>query len=380
MAATEKIESDHPGSITERRETLTKIRRAFVDHPEVGRLLSQFKNPSAKKDLQLTGDPLKDYLGMAQDFRLLTKNDEINLFKKLSRGINILLADKDAIDMSEHRKELVDCAAAYEVLVHCNIRLIISIVKKRYKAFEDIQTDLFQQGIIGITTAISNYDYRRNQKLSTYASWWVAQDINRYIANTVRAIRLPVHKHEDWLVMNRTERKMAIRLGREVTVEELASESDMSVDQVVMLKKAGQINIHSLNKTLGDEKETEFGDLITDSKSEHEIDDAIEELLMQRAMNDIFVSGGLNLQQAQVLSLKYGIYRPELSGTTMAGENVTPRTYDECFLDTIELGRLTINQIAEELGLTYKIVRTTEENALHQLRRFVPELASVVAG
>src|SRR5690349_7911188 len=184
-------------------------------------------------------EPLEQLLREAGRFRLLEPHEEIELAKRIERGD---LAAKDR-------------------LINCNLRLVVSVARK-YQGQGLSMNDLVQEGMLGLIRAAEKFDWRKGFRFSTYATLWIRQSIQRGLENSSRTIRLPVHIAQRERKINRTERELATRLGREPTEEEIAEAVELPVDQVIEIRKAAR-PLTSLDQPIGEDGETSFGELIT---------------------------------------------------------------------------------------------------------------------
>src|SRR5512133_4373698 len=185
-----------------------------------------------------TTDALQLFLNEAGRYKLLTADEEVALAKRIERG------DK----------------AAKDLMVNSNLRLVVSIAKK-YQGHGLSLLDLIQEGIIGLIRAVEKFDWRRGYKFSTYATWWIRQAVQRGVANKSRTIRIPVHIVEREQKIARARRQLALKLEREPTDEELAQKAKLNVKHVRETRNAAR-TVASLDKTLGDDSDTAFGDLV----------------------------------------------------------------------------------------------------------------------
>ncbi len=190
----------------------------------------------------VTHDPLRLYLKEAGEIPLLTKDEEIELAKRIEAG------DKRAKDR----------------MIQSNLRLVISIAKNYYTQDMDL-LDLIQEGNTGLIRAVEKFDYRKGYKFSTYATWWIRQAITRAIANQDRNIRIPVHMIEKINKMVRTERKLLQETGKEPNDDDLAAELGIEPQEVQEMRKIAQ-RTTSLETPIGDEEDAELGDFIENSK------------------------------------------------------------------------------------------------------------------
>ena len=192
----------------------------------------------------MTTDSLQLFLKDIGKVRLLTAAEEVELAKRIERG-----------DLDAKQK-----------MVESNLRLVVSIAKN-YRNQGLPFLDLIQEGTLGLVRAAEKFDYRKGFKFSTYATWWIRQAIARALADKARTIRIPVHVVEKLNKIGRAERKLVTELGREPTPEEIAEVTGIDPEEVDSIKRSAQAPV-SLEKPVGDEEESEFGQFIADEKAE----------------------------------------------------------------------------------------------------------------
>ena len=228
----------------------------------------------------VTHDPLRLYLKEAGEIPLLTKEEEIELAKRIEQG------DKEAKDR----------------MIKSNLRLVISIAKNYYTQDMDL-LDLIQEGNTGLIRAVEKFDYRKGYKFSTYATWWIRQAITRAIANQDRNIRIPVHMIEKINKMVRTERKLLQETGREPTDEELALELGIEPQEVQEMRKISQ-RTTSLETPIGDEEDAELGDFIENTQTP----DPAEEVARNIARECLErVLKSMDERERKVVELRFGL-------------------------------------------------------------------------
>jgi RNA polymerase primary sigma factor len=238
-----------------------------------------------------TTDSLQLFLKNIGRVRLLTAQEEVDLARRIERG----------------------SFEAKQKMVESNLRLVVSIAKN-YRNQGLPFLDLIQEGTIGLVRAAEKFDYRRGFKFSTYATWWIRQAIARALADKARTIRMPVHVVEKLNKIGRAERKLVTGLGREPTAEEIADVvTGIDPDEVESIKRLAQAPI-SLEKPVGDEDESEFGQFIADEQAESPYERAVE-ILTNEALRHALEN--LSYRERRVLELRYGL----------GGEH--PRTLDE---------------------------------------------------
>ena len=224
-------------------------------------------------------EALQLFLNEVARFKLLTATEEIDLAKRIERG------DR----------------AAKERLINSNLRLVISIAKK-HQGRDLALLDLIQEGIIGLIRATEKFDWRRGCKFSTYASWWVREAIERGIANRARLIRMPVYMVERERAIVRVERTLTAELGRAPTEAELARAARLPRAQVREVRAAAR-TVASLDKPVGEDEQTPFGELLEseDSQPPEEAEQAARGEALRSALDS------LPRQEREVVTLRYGI-------------------------------------------------------------------------
>jgi RNA polymerase primary sigma factor len=263
-----------------------------------------------KLDLRpdMTTDSLQLFLKDISKVRLLTAQEEVDLAKRIERG-----------DLDAKQK-----------MVESNLRLVVSIAKN-YRNQGLPFLDLIQEGTLGLVRAAEKFDYRKGFKFSTYATWWIRQAIARALADKARTIRIPVHVVEKLNKIGRAERKLVTELGREPTAEEIAEVTGIEPEEVESIKRSAQAPV-SLEKPVGDEEESEFGQFIADERAESPYERAAE-ILTKEALREALEN--LSYRERRVLELRYGL----------GGEH--PRTLDEVGR-TFNVTRERIRQIENQ--------------------------------
>ncbi len=228
----------------------------------------------------MTTDSLQLFLKDIGKVRLLTAQEEVELAKRIERG-----------DLDAKQK-----------MVESNLRLVVSIAKN-YRNQGLPFLDLIQEGTLGLVRAAEKFDYRKGFKFSTYATWWIRQAIARALADKARTIRIPVHVVEKLNKIGRAERKLVTELGREPTAEEIAEVTGIDPDEVDSIKRSAQAPV-SLEKPVGDEEESEFGQFIADERAESPYERAAE-ILTKEALREALEN--LSYRERRVLELRYGL-------------------------------------------------------------------------
>ena len=227
----------------------------------------------------MTTDSLQLFLNEAGRYPLLTASEEVELAKRIERG------DK----------------AAKDKMVNSNLRLVVSIAKK-YQGHGLTLLDLIQEGIIGLIRAVEKFDWRRGYKFSTYATWWIRQAVQRGVANKSRTIRIPVHIVEREQKIARAERELVLQLERTPTDEEVAEKAKLNLKHVRDTRAAAR-TVASLDKAVGDDSDTSFGDIVAQAASDvaEEVQVALDESALHRAVAD------LPEREQEVIRLRYGL-------------------------------------------------------------------------
>ena len=254
-----------------------------------------------------TADPVKDYLKLIGRVPLLNAEMEVDLSLRVEAGLfaDEILKNEKKLD-KKYKRELeqlvLDGKRAKNHLLEANLRLVVSLAK-RYTGRGMLFLDLIQEGNLGLIRAVEKFDYTKGYKFSTYATWWIRQAITRAMADQARTIRIPVHMVEVINKLARVQRQMLQDLGREPTPEELAKELDMTPEKVVEVQKYGREPI-SLHTPLGEEGDSEFGDLIEDSEAIVPAD-AVSFTLLQEQLHSVL--GTLSEREAGVVKMRFGL-------------------------------------------------------------------------
>ncbi|MTB71709.1 RNA polymerase sigma factor [Arsenicicoccus sp. MKL-02] len=288
-----------------------------------------------------TADPVKDYLKQIGKVALLNAEQEVELAKRIEAGLfaEERLNSGDKIDMKLKRElwwVAQDGKRAKNHLLEANLRLVVSLAK-RYTGRGMLFLDLIQEGNLGLIRAVEKFDYTKGYKFSTYATWWIRQAITRAMADQARTIRIPVHMVEVINKLARVQRQMLQDLGREPTPEELAKELDMTPEKVVEVQKYGREPI-SLHTPLGEDGDSEFGDLIEDSEAVVPAD-AVSFTLLQEQLHSVLDT--LSEREAGVVSMRFGLTDGQ------------PKTLDE---------------IGKVYGVTRERIRQIESKTMSKLR------------
>jgi RNA polymerase primary sigma factor len=274
------------------------------------------KRQKATLDLKpdMTTDSLQLFLKDIGKVRLLTAAEEVELAKRIERGDHV----------------------AKQQMIEANLRLVVSIAK-RYRNQGLPFLDLIQEGTIGLVRAVEKFDYRRGFKFSTYATWWIRQAVARALADKARTIRIPVHVVEKLNKIMRCERKLRAEFGREPTADEIAREIELTPIEVEQIRRSAQTPV-SLEKPVGDEDESEFGQFLTDETNP--LPDEAADTVMRREIL-LRILSKLAPRERRVLELRYGL------------DGKHPRTLDE---------------VGRTFNVTRERIRQIENQGLKKLR------------
>ncbi|WP_104103035.1 RNA polymerase sigma factor [Arthrobacter sp. 08Y14] len=288
-----------------------------------------------------TADPVKDYLKQIGKVALLNAEQEVDLALRIEAGLfaeEKLAADPNMDPKLKRELEFIvhDGKRAKNHLLEANLRLVVSLAK-RYTGRGMLFLDLIQEGNLGLIRAVEKFDYTKGFKFSTYATWWIRQAITRAMADQARTIRIPVHMVEVINKLARVQRQMLQDLGREPAPEELALELDMTPEKVVEVQKYGREPI-SLHTPLGEDGDSEFGDLIEDSEAVVPAD-AVSFTLLQEQLHSVLDT--LSEREAGVVAMRFGLTDGQ------------PKTLDE---------------IGKVYGVTRERIRQIESKTMSKLR------------
>jgi RNA polymerase primary sigma factor len=342
-AATDVLEPETEET-TEEVETEEEEEKVHVEKLPTGalRLSGDDDEPAPTQITGATADPVKDYLKQIGKVALLNAEQEVDLAMRIEAGLfaeEKLSLEGDGLDW-QLKRDLTriarDGQRAKSHLLGANLRLVVSLAK-RYTGRGMQFLDLIQEGNLGLIRAVEKFDYTKGFKFSTYATWWIRQAITRAMADQARTIRIPVHMVEVINKLARVQRQMLQDLGREPSPEELARELDMTPEKVIEVQKYGREPI-SLHTPLGEDGDSEFGDLIEDTEAVVPAD-AVGFTMLQRQLESLLDS--LSEREAGVIRMRFGL-----------GDGM-PKTLD---------------QIGDTFGVTRERIRQIESKTMAKLR------------
>ena len=340
--AEEEAEEEDPkaaegAALRERTNTGIHVKGGFVvsDSDETDEPVQQVTVAGA------TADPVKDYLKQIGKVSLLNAQQEVDLAMRIEAGLYAEHKLAENPDMDKELKKAMrwvvhDGKRAKNHLLEANLRLVVSLAK-RYTGRGMLFLDLIQEGNLGLIRAVEKFDYSKGFKFSTYATWWIRQAITRAMADQARTIRIPVHMVEVINKLARVQRQMLQDLGREPTPEELGKELDMTPEKVIEVQKYGREPI-SLHTPLGEDGDSEFGDLIEDSEAVVPAD-AVSFTLLQEQLHSVLDT--LSEREAGVVAMRFGMTDGQ------------PKTLDE---------------IGKVYGVTRERIRQIESKTMSKLR------------
>ena len=294
----------------------------------------------------LSNVPIDDSVGLY--FRemgqqgLLTAEEEVRLAMEIEAGNEVeermateeLTLTLDELDELSLVKEVGDAARAH--LIRANTRLVVSIAKK-YRGRGLQFLDLIQEGNVGLMKAVEKYDYRRGNRFSTYATWWIRQAVTRALANHGRTIRIPAHLGGRISKLYQVAQELEQEYGRQPTAEEIAEHMDLPADRVRWMLRTSRQPVH-LERPVGDESDAELGDFIEDVDAPPPAESVAQKMLTEE-LGEILDQ--LTPREARILRLRYGLQDGESR---------------------------TLKEVGEMFGLSRERIRQLEKEALRKLR------------
>ena len=305
-----------------------------------------FQMPHAAPLFDLSNVPIDDSVGLY--FRemgqqgLLSAEEEVQLAKEIEAGRSaetVLDEEEEELDYDQtfdysRVKEVGDAARAH--LIRANTRLVVSIAKK-YRGRGLQFLDLIQEGNVGLMKAVEKYDYRRGNRFSTYATWWIRQAVTRALANHGRTIRIPAHLGGRISKLYQVAQELEQELGRQPTAEEIAANMDLPAERVRWMLRTSRQPVH-LERPVGDESDAELGDFIEDVELPQPAETVAQNMLTEEIGE---ILDQLTPREARILRLRYGLQDGESR---------------------------TLKEVGEMFGLSRERIRQLEKEALRKLR------------
>ncbi len=302
------------------------------------------QKPHAAPLFDLSNVPIDDSVGLY--FRemgqqgLLSAEEEVQLAKEIEAGrlAEKVMAeedlDEDQLYDYTRMREVGDAARAH--LIRANTRLVVSIAKK-YRGRGLQFLDLIQEGNVGLMKAVEKYDYRRGNRFSTYATWWIRQAVTRALANHGRTIRIPAHLGGRISKLYQVAQELEQELGRQPTAEEIAANMDLPAERVRWMLRTSRQPVH-LERPVGDESDAELGDFIEDIELPQPAETVAQNMLTEEIGE---ILDQLTPREARILRLRYGLQDGESR---------------------------TLKEVGEMFGLSRERIRQLEKEALRKLR------------
>lgn len=374
-------------AVRQREATIRDIHKLFKTDHRIHHHTRDYRIKGlGEEPLPTDASELTVHFQGSDQYRLLSAYDERVLFGWIDAGLDAhwLGTMLRSFTDPELREAFVKLAAAYDVLVYANTRLVTNIAKPYSDQFHIPLTDLTQEGTIGLMTAVGRFNIKTGNKFSTFATWWIRQSISRYVANTLRIIRAPVHIHEEWRRMIKRRRDLSAELGREASDNEVAAALSVTPERIRFLDVAGAPEIDTLNRRRrqrrsanDDANEIEVGDTIENTN------DPLVAILKDVDLSDeatsLFFGTEMDDRVRIVLALRYGLRFPLLMQlkVELRGKQ-HPWTFDRIVNELALDGSMTLQQIADLLPITRERVRQLEERGLRAIRRRwgIPEPAN----
>lgn len=284
-------------------------------------------------------DAIQLYLHEIGQVSLLTAQQEVDLAQRIERGKEARQRLEEGVSIVEHadlERVVADGQQARQELIQANLRLVVSVAKK-YIGHQLTFLDLVQEGNLGLMRAVEKFDWRKGNRFSTYATWWIRQAVSRSLAEHGRLIRLPVHLGEMIVQVRRTMHQLEQTLERPPTPEELADALGISVRKVKRLLTAA-ITPVSLEQPVGPDGDTFIGDMLSDDREDGPMETATQNLLYEDIHSAL---DSLPERERKVLSLRYGLHDGK---------------------------RRTLEEVGAAFGITRERTRQIEADAMRRLR------------
>ena len=356
-------------SYIERERVVNELAKRYKGHPYIEQRLYTYRDHSRNNVPILSSDELHNYLQEVGRYRLLTREDEIELFGYIEAGLEQYskLATLNNLKSSDE-KILLDLAAAREIIFNTNLRLAVGMSRPYWRVKGTMsEIDIIQEANLGLAQAIPRMKIEKGFKFSTYASTWIRQSVGRAIANKSREIRIPTLVHEKYAKAVKQVRELSIELGREPTNEEIEAITKMSWSKYVELLTHGKSHLTSLNKLIDEDGGAELGDLY--ARTEFVYEETDESFQQLGVIKEIISKSTLTDRQLFVIGMRYGIHdilpkKVQISRSDGKLLNV------QKIVQNIEPGTpFTINKVGELINLSGERIRQIEHETMGILKK-----------
>lgn len=354
-----------------RDKAMATIVRAYKSHPYVERAIlnQRNKDSSIHRSRQ---DILSAYLAEAGSYGLLTAQDEVELFGHIERGLEVYRSLESLDNVTpEQADALIKLTAAQQVIFYTNLRLATSIAKPYWQRVNAMPAmDLIQEANVGLSLAINRFDVSKGFKFSTYATWWIRQNVTREIANKSRLIRLPVHVHEKYVKAVSQVKKLSNELERRLTDEEVEKVTGMNIAKFNDLVRRGYPELPSTNALLGDDKDARtLESLLADPTTDMNRD--IEEFSNREELKQILSNSRLDSREKFIIGLRNGIDPEVLGPLEVTLKGGTTISYAQAANAMLTDNGLTLEDLGDMLGITRERIRQIQSNGMRVLEQSV---------
>lgn len=351
-----------------RQAAFATLVNQYSSDPDVLQYVESLKTKptNAKED----ASSFEDYLRYAGQFNLLDANGEQVLFAKLEEGLAVFEMLPDITAATDDQKALfIETVKAHRRLHLSNLLLVASVAKRYFGTGSLEAIDLVQEGNIGLIKGIARFDHTRGFKFSTYGTWWIEQAIRKVLAESNRTIRLPGGMHDQWLKLQKHRRTLTSNLERDPTPEELAEYTGVRLQTVKLCNEFGALYLPSLDAPIDDD--TTLGDLLPD-KSES-ITAMVQGVSDRQELDQLFGSARLRDTEKLILCLRFGTYNNIPDTLDIRHKTGKELNYQEFAARQITSDGITLQEIADFLGLSRERIRQIETTALRAARNILQQ-------
>jgi len=344
--------------------------RKYGQHPEVARLVNRYKDPKARP----IKAELQHYSQKAAQYKLLNAQEEVILGQRLRRGfeaVNAMIAENRVIPTAEEKELFLKFVAAHQVFCNCNLRLVMNIANRyTYAHSGGMDTsDLITEGNMGLITAVRRFDERKGFKFSTYATWWIRQNITRAIANKVRAIRLPVPIHERAQKMRKFVDEYEQEHEERPTNRQIAEHLDRPEADIELLQRFGRLEMDSLDMPVLEDGKTTRGELTADPSLDSDIEYQMDIMSDQVELEGLLRQAKLSPRELVLLGYRYGVEIPAIieARTELARQGYDLTLSQEVNATPVGDSDLSYDAIGKMLGLNRAQVKKLEDKTLNKI-------------